>query len=91
MSGLRTIKLTLDVGSLTAIDGCANDLTFKVIAHRKTKAGTHERYELELKACRYSVKQMLDGIKLMHARDRERINSELARIQREINALQVQS
>lgn len=91
MSGLRVIKLTLEVGSLTAIDGFANELTFKLIAHRKTKAGTHERYELELKACRYSVKQLLDGIKLMHARDRERIQNELGRIEREINALKVQS
>ena len=89
MSDLRVIKLQLGDVLLDATNGCGNDITIKLRAFRTTKAGTPERYEIELKACRYSVKQLLDGLKQMHVRDRERIQSELNRITREQNALQV--
>jgi hypothetical protein len=89
VTDLRVIKLQLAEVYLEAIEGCGSELTLKLRAYRKTKAGTPERYELELKACRYSVKQLLDGLKQMHVRDRERIQGELNRIAREQNALQV--
>jgi hypothetical protein len=89
VTDLRVIKLQLGDVYLDAIEGCGSELTLKLRAYRKTKAGTPERYELELKACRYSVKQLLDGLKQMHVRDRERIQGELNRIAREQNALQV--
>jgi hypothetical protein len=91
MPDTRVIRLQLGDVHLEAIEGCGSELTLKLRAFRKTKAGTPERYELELKACRYSVKQLLDGIKLMHARDRERIQRELDRITSEKNALLVAS
>jgi hypothetical protein len=84
---LRIIKRTLNVHRLESIDGCGSDLTFKISAGRDTKAGTTERYELTLECCRWSVTQLLDGLKLMHVRDRERIQRELARIDQEANAL----
>lgn len=89
MTATRVIRLRLGDVHLEAIEGCGSELTLKLRAFRTTKAGTPERYELELKACRYSVKQLLDGLKQMHVRDRERIQGELNRIAREQNALQV--
>lgn len=89
MTDTRVIKLQLRDVLLDAIEGCGSELTLKMRAFRTTKAGTPERYELELKACRYSVKQLLEGLRNMHVRDRERIQGELNRIEREVNALKV--
>lgn len=89
MTDTRVIKLQLRDVLLDAIEGCGSEITIKLRAFRTTKAGTPERFEFELKASRYSVKQLLEGLRNMHARDRERIQSELNRIEREVNALKV--
>jgi hypothetical protein len=91
MSKLRTINLELDCFHIESVDGCGDELRVKLKAERKTRTGTPERYQLTLKVCRYGLREFLGGVKQMHIRDRERINSELARIEREINALRVQS
>jgi hypothetical protein len=85
----RVIKLKLDDIYLEELIGCGEKLTLKARGFRTTKAGTPERYELEIAMCRYGVKQFLAKVKEMHVRDRERINRELARIGNEISALQV--
>jgi hypothetical protein len=89
VSGRREIKRELKDVYLDAIEGCGDELTIKLRGYRTTKAGTAEVYDLSLKCCRYSVKQLLEGLKDMHVRDRERIQRELGRIEREVNALKV--
>lgn len=89
MSGQREIKRTLDDCMLDGVDGYGDTLIVKMRAWRTTKAGTRERYELELKVCRYSIKQLLGHLKQMHMRDRDRIASEQMRIQNEIDGLKV--
>jgi hypothetical protein len=88
---LREIKRKLTGGRLESIEGSGSELTFKFTACRETKAGTQERYTIELKSCRWVVGQLLSKLKEMHVRDRERIQAELARIEREVNALKVGS
>jgi hypothetical protein len=83
---IRTRRLRLDC-DLDTIEGNGEQLVFKVKGGRLTKNGTHERYELELSACRYSVRQLLAQIRKMHLRDRERITWEFQRIDREIAEL----
>jgi hypothetical protein len=67
----KPIKLVLDIGS-PALSG-----------HRLLKSGRYQCYDLELKACRYSVRQVLAQLRKMHLRDRERLERETARIERE--------
>lgn len=84
MSEPRKLVLHVNVHS---IEGCGDALVFKVNAWRENKAGKHESYALELKACRYSARILLRELRKMHVRDRERIASEQARIDREIREL----
>jgi hypothetical protein len=83
----RTIKRHLVHSLFDGIDGTGSELTFKFRAQRKTKAGTLEYYHLEVGACRGSVKLLLNALREMHVRDKERINRELARISSEQRAL----
>lgn len=73
--------------NLTAIEGCGDELVFKLHGWRTTKAGTLVNYQLELKGCRHSVRQLLEELRKMHLRDRERLHREEARIVREVNSL----
>lgn len=74
---------------VTRVDvrGDANELTFLVLGYRETRDERTEYVELRLRACRYSVTHLLTELKNMHARDRERIQRELARIDGESKAL----
>lgn len=83
----RTKKLALETFDDVTIDGCGEALVFKLIACRTTKAGTFERYELQLKACRYSVRKLAQQIADMQERDRARIAEETARLSRELAPL----
>lgn len=87
----RKVKLALPYTTLDAIEGSGSELTFKLRGQRTTKAGTTEFYEIELKVCRWGIKNLLTKLREMHVRDRERIQSELARIDQEANTLKVQA
>lgn len=82
----KTRKLRLFV-SLDEIEGCGDEVVFKLRGHHKLKSGRLERFELELVSCRHGVLQVQDGLRKMHARDRERIRGEERRIDREIRRL----
>lgn len=85
----RAIKRTLTGAHLEKIAGSGGDLTFNLTAHRTTKAGTYECYTLEIRVCRYGVHRLLEELKAMHVRDRDRIRDEQKRIAREENFLVV--
>ncbi len=91
MSRQRVINLKIEDILLEDLTGSGDKLALKARAWRTTKAGTRELYNLEIALCRYGVKQFLGKLKEMHARDRERIHRELARIESEINALRISS
>ena len=84
MSRAKKLQLAAD---LQGIEGCGENVIFKVNAYRTTKAGRHESYELRLEGCRYAVMKILRGLAEMHERDRERISHEQRRIEKEIAAL----
>jgi hypothetical protein len=86
---LREIKRKLTCNRLESIEGSGSELTFRFTASRETKAGTQELYTIELEVCRWGVGQLLAKLKEMHVRDRDRIQAELQRIEREVNALKV--
>lgn len=66
------------------LTGEGERLSFTVQAHRTLKSGRVESVEIELSACRYAARALLDELRKMHARDRDRIRQELDRIDREI-------
>lgn len=86
----RPKKLRLYV-SLDDIEGEGEELTFKLRGHRTLKSGRIERFELDLLSCRYGVLQILDRLSKMHQRDRERIEVERRRIDREVKRLTEES
>lgn len=86
-SGMRrNRKLLLECGS-PIIEGSGEMLTFKINGWRKTKTGTHEQYELELRGCRHTVKLLAEQIAAMQVRDRQRLDNEINRLKREIAPL----
>jgi hypothetical protein len=87
MSRHREIKRSLRVSTLVEVTGCGDHVTYKLVATRETKGGTFERYTLNLEACRHSIRQLLTEIRRMHHRDRERLQGEQNRIDREIREL----
>ena len=83
----RTTKLTLTTGSRIDIEGCGSDIKLMLTAHRMNKRKVYERYELEINVGRWSIRQLARQIATMHARDRERIQKELARIEDEVSSI----
>jgi len=82
----KHISLTLKA-HLDSIEGCGDEVKFKVRGHRKNAAGNYEHYTLELTACRHSVRMILAELRKMHVRDRERLAREATRIEREVREL----
>lgn len=80
----RKVRLTLDVYSPPLLEGRGENLEYFIKGARKTKGGRTEYYEITLKACRGSVRQLVEQIALMQQRDRERIANETDRLRREI-------
>lgn len=80
----RKFKLELDVIGPPIIEGRGENLEYSIKATRKTKGGRWESYEIKLKACRRSVKQIAEQIALMQQRDRDRIAHETDRLRREL-------
>lgn len=85
----RKFKLELDVMGAPILEGRGENLEYLVKATRRTKGGRWESYELRLKACRGSVKQLAEQIALMQQRDRDRIAHETDRLRRELADLVV--
>jgi hypothetical protein len=83
---LKRKKLRLVCGS-PAIEGRGETLVFKVSGHRETKTGAFEYYDLELEACRHSIRQLADQIAKMQQRDRERLQWEFDRLKSEVKPL----
>jgi hypothetical protein len=84
----RTRKLSLVTGSRIVLEGEGDDLHIKLRAHRKKRTGDYEFFEIDLSVGRWLVQQLGRQIATMHARDRERLAREAARIDREIQAIQ---
>lgn len=82
----RRRVLAFDVTGVV-VHGRGDKLRFEVRCCTKLKSGRYEYVQIDLHACRFSVKHLLTSLKEMHARDREQIAAELARIDSETKAL----
>lgn len=82
----RTIRVSLQSNTVK-LTGCGSDLKFLVRAVRTNKRGNIEFYEIELKACRWAITELVLEIAKMQERDRERIRGEQDLLQHEIYPL----
>lgn len=80
-------KLALICGTNIDIVGEGSELKVTLTAHRKKKSGSYDFYAIELDVDRYAVKRLAQQIATMHVRDRKRLENELARIEREVEAI----
>lgn len=85
----RTGRTKFDVEAFgdIAIDGQGAELVFKFSATRKLKTGRYVHYDLQVSACRWTVRKLAEQIKAMQDRDRARIAEETERLSREIAPL----
>lgn len=84
---MKTTRLTLEASGSPTIEGSGEALLFKFVAVRTNKAGRMERYELDVKTCRYVVRQLAQEIARMQERDRERIAAQTHRLSSELAPL----
>lgn len=73
--------------SLESIEGCGEELVFKVNAWRENGRGRYEGYVFEFRTGRCAVGTILRELRKMHLRDRERLAAEARLIDREIRTL----
>jgi len=73
--------------TLESIEGCGEELIFKVNAWRENKTGRYEAYVFEFRTGRCAVRAILSELRRMHLRDRARLVAEEKLIDREIRTL----
>lgn len=83
----KPIKIRLEWMSAPEITGSGNDLALKLEGHRMNKAGNVEMYEIEAPLPRRHIQTLARQIATMHARDRQRLERELRRIELEQQAI----
>lgn len=83
----KPIKIRLEWMSAPEITGTGNDLALKLEGHRINKAGNFEQYEIEAPMGRHCIQSLARQIATMHARDRQRLERELRRIELEQQAI----
>lgn len=80
-------KLALNSLGHLMLEGTGDGLMLTMRAFRKQKTGNYEHYTLAIELPRFLIKSLAQQIASMHVRDRERLEAEAARIEREINAI----
>lgn len=73
--------------SLESIEGCGDELVFRVNAWRENKTGRYEGYVFEFRTGRCAVRAILSELRKMHLRDRARLAAEAKLIEREVRQL----
>jgi hypothetical protein len=81
----RKVKLVCSTNIDMRGDGDQVQLAFS--AHRKKASGGYEFFEIELDVGRYVIQRLARQIATMHERDRARLAREMARIEKEIDAI----
>ncbi len=69
------------------LEGTGWDLELKFTATLERRRAAEERVEIAVKLSRPNIRCLLESIAGMHVRDRERLASEAARIEKEIKSL----
>lgn len=80
-------RLPLSLQGAPELTGCGSQVALRFEAIRKNKAGNFERYAVELELCRHNIRVLCEQVAALQARDEERIQRELDRLNTEIAAV----
>lgn len=88
---MRRRTLTMDLMDEPALDGTGDALELRLTGDKITRrgAGELERYTVTIKMPRFVLRRLLEQIRAMHERDRERLEREQLRRRTEAHLLSV--
>lgn len=77
-------KLEADLQTAIEIVGAGETVTMQFNTWRQKGSGNYERTAVKLKMGRWAISRLIDEIRRMHIRDKERLTNERQRIDREV-------
>lgn len=80
-------KLEADLQTNITIVGEGEKMSLQFNTWRRKESGNYERTIVKVNISRWAISRLMDQIRQMHIRDRERLKNESARIDREIERL----
>lgn len=79
--------LEADLQTNIELVGEGERITMQFNTWRQKKSGAYERTVVKVKMSRWAISRLLDQVRQLHIRDRERLANEQARIVREVARL----
>lgn len=85
----KTIEKKLEADLQTNIElvGAGESVVMQFNTWRQKESGNYERTVVKVKMGRWSISRLIDQLRKLHIRDRERLANEQDRIEREVKRL----
>ena len=80
-------KLEADLQTNITLEGCGENVTMVFNTWRTKESGNYERTAVKVKMSRWAISRLLDQVRQLHIRDRDRLKNEANRIEREVARL----
>lgn len=80
-------KLEADLQTNIELVGAGETVTMQFNTWRTKESGNYERTVVKVKMSRWAISRLMDQVRQLHIRDRQRLANEAARIEREIARL----
>ena len=80
-------KLEADLQTSITLVGAGESISMEFSAWRTKESGNYERTAVKVKISRWAISRLIDELRKLHIRDRARLASEQARIEREVARL----
>jgi hypothetical protein len=80
-------KLEADLQTTIELVGAGESVTMQFNTWRMKESGNYERTAVKVKMSRWAISRLIDEVRKLHIRDRERLANEQARIVREVARL----
>jgi hypothetical protein len=80
-------KLEADLQTNIELVGAGESITMQFNTWRTKESGNYERTVVKVKMSRWAIARLMDEVRRLHIRDRDRLKNETARIEREVARL----
>jgi hypothetical protein len=80
-------KLEADLQTNIELVGAGETVVMQFNTWRQKESGNYEKTVVKVKLHRYAISRLIDELRRLHIRDRERLANEQARIEREVTRL----
>jgi len=80
-------KLEADLQTNIEFVGAGESITMQFNTWRQKETGNYERTVVKVKLGRWAISRLIDQLRQLHIRDRDRLANEAARIEREVARL----